>query len=444
MEAAALDRLEKMYLALDQQDKQPCGQLFLCTPKSTAATGGRGSSITMSYESLGEEGLGDWKAVALSQPDGRLLAATDRKDYLWVKEGRRVDKDWVAGSEGEGWRSLAIGNDGVSVLAAASNDGRVIISTRRGDEICPREWIPVRASLEPLIWVGAVAWKNVFVLVEEQGGVYRCAQERGMWTLRSQPIAQLLLDEKQKVKTVSAIPSVINKGGLLLATVTYVLDGVLPLGVLVSSDGGFVWERVPYCLPPLRNFPPDWQARWQKTYLEVKPAASALSSDGRFGVVACLSGHLFLSFDRARQWDQLLPPQGLPSKTGWASVQILEGYLGKEPPRILLLQHDGGVWLSSLMPLRVTRGQIALGWENVMDGVPRAPWISSAAARDASVVLLATRGTAALRHILGFRAGVTDALFLQEKLKGKTRGKDKVGVESAVEDEKKAAELLKL
>jgi len=77
----------------------------------------------------------------------------------------------------------------------------------------------------------------------------------------------------------------------------------------------------------------------------------------------------------------------------------------------------------------------------VMDGVPRAPWISSAAARDASVVLLATRGTAALRHILGFRAGVIDALFLQEKLKGKTRGKDKVGVESAVEDEKKASEL---
>ena len=67
----------------------------------------------MFHESLGEEGLGDWKAVALSQPDGRIRAAADRKGYLWVKEGRRVDKDWVAGSEGEGWRSLAIGNDGV-------------------------------------------------------------------------------------------------------------------------------------------------------------------------------------------------------------------------------------------------------------------------------------------------------------------------------------------
>ena len=148
--------------------------------------------------------------------------------------------------------------------------------------------------------MGAVAWKNVFVQVEEQGGVYRCVQERGMWKLRSQPIAQLLLDEKQKVKEISASPSGINKGGLLLATVTYVLDGVLPLGVLVSSDGGFVCECVPYCLPPLRIFPPDWQARWRKTYQEVKPAASALSSDGRFGVVACLSGHLFLSCDRGR------------------------------------------------------------------------------------------------------------------------------------------------
>jgi hypothetical protein len=265
--------------------------------------------------------------------------------------------------------------------------------------------------------------------VEEQGGVYRCVKERGTWQLWSQPIAQLLLDEKQKVKTVSvsASPPGNKKGGLLLATTTHMLDAVLPAAVLVSSDGGFVWERVPYCLPLLANFPPTVIARWRKTYQEVKPAASALSSDGKFGVVACLSGHLFLSCDRARQWDQFLPPQGLPSTTGWASVHFLEGDLGNEPPRILLLQHDGGVWLSNPVPLRVTRLPIALGWERVMDDVPRAPWVASAAARDASVVLLATRGTAALRHISGFRAGVTDALFLQEKLKGKTRATDKGG-----------------
>jgi hypothetical protein len=79
-----------------------------------------------------------------------------------------------------------------------------------------------------------------------------------------------------------------------------------------------------------------------------------------------------------------------------------------------------------------------------MDEVPHAPWVASAAARDASVVLLATRGTAALRHISGFRAGITDALYLQEKLKGRTREKDKGGVESAVEDAAKASESLTL
>lgn len=162
-------------------------------------------------------------------------------------------------------------------------------------------------------------------------------------------------------------------------------------------------------------------------YQELKPAASAPSSDGRFGVVACLSGHLFLSCDQARQWDQLLPPQGLPSTTGWAGVSFLESTVGNEPPRILLLGHDGGVWFPSPMPLSVTRVPITLGWENVMDGMPHAPWISRAAARDASVVVLATRGTAALRHILGFKAGIIDALYLQEKLKGKTRDKDKGG-----------------
>lgn len=189
---------------------RPTRQATLWTPLPLHAqidcvAGSRGSSIIMSYEFLGEEGLGDWKAVALSKPDGRLLAATDSKGYLWVKEGRRVDKGWVDGSGREGWRSLAIGNDGVSVLAAASNGGKVIISTRRGDEICARDSIQSAASSsEALKWVGVVAWKNVFVLVEEQGTVYRCVKERGIWKLWSQPIAQLLLDKKQKVKTVSS------------------------------------------------------------------------------------------------------------------------------------------------------------------------------------------------------------------------------------------------
>lgn len=86
------------------------------------------------------------------------------------------------------------------------------------------------------------------------------------------------------------------------------------------------------------------------------------------------------------------------------------------------MQHDGGVWLSNPVPLRVTRLPIALEWERVMDDVPRAPWVASAAARDAPVVLLATRGTAALRHISGFRAGVTDALFLQDQGDGQRGG----------------------
>ena len=88
-EIDALEQLKKMYCALEQEDRQPCGSFFLCRYEAS----GTGISDPVAHRVVPCHG--DWNAVAMSA-DGSVHMAGDYDGNLFVAVGDQPSEGLLA------------------------------------------------------------------------------------------------------------------------------------------------------------------------------------------------------------------------------------------------------------------------------------------------------------------------------------------------------------